>query len=40
MRFFRGQKHHSAAGLYAKLPVATTGLEHSDGNHGDWGDWD
>jgi hypothetical protein len=41
MRFFRGQKHHSA-GLYAKLPVATTGLDH-DGNGGhSWGggDWD
>jgi hypothetical protein len=39
MRFFRGQTHH-AGGLYAKLPVATSGLEHSDGNHSDWGDWD
>src|SRR4051812_2972113 len=40
MRFFRGQKHHSA-GLYAKLPVATTGLDDGDSHHS-WGggDWD
>jgi hypothetical protein len=38
MRFFRGQKHR-AVGLYAKLPVATTGLE-GDGDSSDWGDWD
>ena len=38
MRFFRGQKHHSA-GFYAKLPVATTGLD--DGHSGDsFDDWD
>jgi hypothetical protein len=39
MRFFRGQKHQSA-GLYAKLPIATTGLEDGDGDSGDCGDWD
>ena len=41
MRFFRDQKHHSA-GLYAKLPVATTGLEDGDGDwdSGDSWDWD
>jgi hypothetical protein len=38
MRFFRGQKHQSA-GLYAKLPVATTGLDDGDGGDS-WGDWD
>jgi hypothetical protein len=38
MRFFRGQKHHSA-GFYAKLPVATTGIDHGNGG-GSWGDWD
>jgi len=40
MRFFRGQKHRSV-GLYAKLPVATSGLDDGDGD-GDnsWGDWD
>jgi hypothetical protein len=41
MRFFRDQKHHSA-GLYAKLPIATTGLEDGDGDwdSGDSWDWD
>jgi hypothetical protein len=41
MRFFRDQKHH-AFGLYAKLPVVTSGLEDGDGDNdgGDWGDWD
>lgn len=34
-RFFRGQKHHSV-GIYAKLPVATTGLD--DGDSGE--SWD
>ena len=39
MRFFRGQKHRSV-GIYAKLPVATTGLDDDD-DSGDWGgDWD
>ena len=39
MRFFRDQKHHSG-GLYAKLPVSTSGFEDGDGGGGDWGDWD
>lgn len=39
MRFFRDQKHR-AFGLYAKLPVATTGFEDGDGDGSDWGDWD
>lgn len=39
MRFFRDQKHHSG-GIYAKLPVATTGLDHDGDSGGDWGDWD
>jgi hypothetical protein len=39
MRFFRGQKHHSAVGLYAKGIVATTGLDDGDGDS-DWDDWD
>lgn len=39
MRFFRDEKHRSV-GLYAKLPVKTTGLEDGDGDSGDWGDWD
>lgn len=39
MRFFRDQKHH-AVGLYAKLPVLTTGFEDGDADGGDWGDWD
>ena len=39
MRFFRDQTHR-AGGLYAKLPVSTTGFENADGDSGDWDDWD
>lgn len=40
MRFFRDKKHR-AVGLYAKLPVSTSGLDDGDGdNDSDWGDWD
>jgi hypothetical protein len=39
MRFFRGQKHRSV-GFYAKLPVATTGLDDGDSDDSSWGDWD
>lgn len=37
MRFFRDQKHHSG-GIYAKLPVLTTGIEEGDGDS--WDSWD
>jgi hypothetical protein len=38
MRFFRDQKHR-AFGLYAKLPVVTTGFDDGDGDRRDY-DWD
>jgi hypothetical protein len=38
MRFFRDQKHHGF-GLYAKLPVATSGLDEDGDGDNDW-DWD
>lgn len=39
MRFFRDQKHHSG-GIYAKLPVATSGLDDGDGSGDSWDGWD
>jgi hypothetical protein len=39
MRFFRDQKHYSA-GIYAKLPIATSGFDNDGDSGGSWGDWD
>ena len=39
MRFFRGQKHR-AVGIYAKLPVVTTGFDDDAGGGNSWDDWD
>lgn len=39
IRFIDHQKIQ-AAGLYAKLPIATSGLDDDGDGSSDWGDWD